>query len=153
MIFVTFGNVPIPFTRLASKIDELSSELTEEFIVQAGYTNYSFSRAVSTQFLSASEMSVYIDKASVVITHGGYGTISECLKKGKRIVAVPRLAGEHNHSQEELIRALEVQGFLIGVYNIAELEAAIDRAKSFSVKPVSRNSVSVIINDFIMHNI
>lgn len=149
MIFVVFGTVPIPFLRLARKIEELAAKIDEEFIVQYGHTQYPFKKAKAFSFLSYSEMQSYIDSASIIITHGGYGTISECLKKSKKVIAVPRLKGEHNHSQEELVKALEEKGYIIGVYNINDLEDKIKQAVNFTPMKIERSDVSKIINDFL----
>lgn len=149
MIFVVFGNGPIPFFRLARKIDEIAANLEEEAIIQSGHTKYDFKNLKSRKFFSSNEMSEMIDKASVIISHGGYGTISECLKKGKTVVAVPRFQGEANHSQEDLVKTLEVEGCIIGVYDINDLEKSIFRAREFKPKPLPKGNVSQVINEFI----
>jgi UDP-N-acetylglucosamine transferase subunit ALG13 len=149
MIFVSFGNVPIPFTRLALKIDEIAGVWQENFIVQHGYTEYHFLNAESVKFLSGSEMMQLIENASVVITHGGYGTISECVKKGKPVIAVPRVAGEHNHSQEELVKALEKDGYILATYNTNDLREKILEASYFVPRLGPKNNVAEVINSFI----
>ena len=150
MIFVVFGNVPIPFLRLAKKIDEIACNLSEEVIVQNGYTEYAFKNVISRDFFSSNEMSEMIDKASLIISHGGYGTISECIKKGKKIIAVPRLQGEHNNSQEELVRALDNEGYLVGVYDINELGEKIQFIYDFVPKTLKRGNASKVINEYIL---
>lgn len=149
MIFVIFGNVPIPFPRLAEKIAEISERSTERFIIQKGYTEHCFPNAQARDFFPSREMFRHINESSLIISHGGFGTISEALKAGKKIVAVPRLEGEHNHSQRELVEALEKEGYLLAVYDIADLERKIKAAREFSSKPFQPGNASLIINDFI----
>ena len=151
MIFVTFGNVPIPFKRLARKVDELAGVINEEFIVQHGYTNYPFKNVKAHQFFSSDEMLKLMNDATIIITHGGYGTISECLKKGKKVIAVPRIQGEHNHSQGELVRRLESKGCIVGVYNINDLGDKILYIRTFKPKPIKKGDDSKIINKFIQN--
>ncbi len=149
MILVVFGNVPIPFNRLAEKIDEIAEKSNKEFIVQYGYTRYPFTNVKAFKFVSSTEMSEFINNASIIITHGGYGTISECLKQSKSVIAVPRKKGEHNHPQEELVRPLENEGYIIGVYDINDLENKILHARTFVPKPFIKGNASNVINGFI----
>lgn len=149
MIFVTLGNVPIPFTRLAGKVDEIAGRMNEEIIIQYGYTDYPFKNVKTHKFLTTNEMERHINDASFVISHGGYGTISECLKKNKKVIAVPRVQGEHNHSQEELVKALEEEGYIIGVYDINDLEDKMKNIHTFIPQPFQRGNAGIVINEFI----
>jgi UDP-N-acetylglucosamine transferase subunit ALG13 len=149
MIFVIFGNVPIPFPRLAEKISEISDRSSERFIIQKGCTEFPFPNAQARDFFPSREMARHISEASLIISHGGFGTISEALRAGKKVVAVPRLEGEHNHSQRELVEALEKEGYLLAVYNIADLEKQIKAAREFLPKPCQQGNAARIINDFI----
>jgi len=152
MVLVIFGNVPIPFPRLAEKIAEISGRSAERFVIQKGCTEHPFPKAQASDFLSANELARLMGEAEVVVTHGGYGTISEAMKMGKKIVAVPRLEGEHNHSQRELVEALEREGCLLAVYEIADLEKKIGEARVFVPKPLPPGNATRIINDFIRAN-
>jgi UDP-N-acetylglucosamine transferase subunit ALG13 len=149
MIFVAFGNVPLPFLRLAKMIAEIAAEAKEDFFVQAGHTDLSFSRVSWEKFLAHSSMLAYLKKAEVVISHGGYGTLSEAVKMRKKVVAVPRLAGEHNHSQLELVEALEKEGYLLGVYNIADLKKKIAEARTFIPREFKPGQAGELITKFI----
>lgn len=151
MIFVVFGNVPLPFTRLARVIDEIAPELGEEVFVQSGYTSYTFRNVASVSFLDANDMKQKIKQASIVITHGGWGTISECLEMNKRIVAVPRQIGiEHHHSQYDIVQALEAMGCLQGVYDEEKLLEAIQQARHFKHISIKRGEAGESINSFLL---
>lgn len=149
MIFVTLGNVPHPFIRLAEKVDEIAGKEQEEFLVQYGHTPFTFKHARSVKFLDYSEMQRIMAQATVVVSHGGCGTLFEALKMGKKIVAVPRQEREHNHSQRELVEALEHEGCLLAVYDIAELEFKIKVAGEFIPKRMLSGNAAKLINDFI----
>ena len=150
MIFVTFGNVPLPFTRLAAEVERVACILEEEVFVQQGHTHFSFSRARAVPFVDSETMQRSLAEASIVVTHGGWGTLVEALKMGKKIVAVPRRLGtEHNHSQEELVHALEECGYLLGVYKIERLLPAIEAARIRLFQNLVRGDAGDIINTYL----
>lgn len=150
MIFATFGNVPLSFERLARAIDELAAGTEEVVVAQNGHTRFPFAHARAVAFLSADEMMAHLTEARLVVTHGGYGTIRECLDLGKVVVAVPRRAGiEHHHDQAELVRALEEGGHLLAVYDAAELAGTVARAASFQPQPLPRGQVAAIVAEFL----
>ena len=72
-----------------------------------------------------------IKEAEIIVTQGGFGSIADCLRVGKKVVAVPRKPEfkESPDRQEELVRELEKLGRLVGVYDIDELPEAIKKAK------------------------
>jgi UDP-N-acetylglucosamine transferase subunit ALG13 len=149
MIFVIFGNVPIPFQRLAEKINEISGRSTNRFIIQKGYTEHPFPNAQARGFFPSRKMARHISEADLIVSHGGFGSISEALKAGKKVVAVPRLEGEHNHSQRELVEALEKEGYLLAVYDIADLDEQIKAAGDFTPKAFKVGNAFQLINEFI----
>jgi len=151
MIFASFGNPPYDFSRLAAALDEIAASLDEEILVQYGHTKFPFKHVTARDFLSGDEMMRHISEASVVVAQGGWGTISECLKMGKRVVAVPRIKGvEHSHSQAEVVRALEAEGCLLAVYDVKELGEAVFKARTFEFEPLRRGDASKVINRFIV---
>ena len=150
MIFGVFGTAPIPFVRLASALDRAASELREPVVVQHGHTDFLFRCAQAHAFLGQVEMAAHIRDASVVVTHGGWGTISECLRAHKPVVAVPRLAGsEHNHDQDELVAVLERMNAVIAVRDCACLEDAIRRARTHVFSWPQRGEAHTTINNFL----
>jgi UDP-N-acetylglucosamine transferase subunit ALG13 len=149
MIFVVFGYAPFAFNRLANEIDAIAENSPQDFLVQCGHTDYPFRHARAVKYFNHSEMRQYMERAELVISHGGCGTLSEALKTGKKVIAVPRLEGEHNHSQRELVAALEKEGYLLGVYDIAELENQIKAAGNFIPQPVKMGNAGLLINEFI----
>ena len=152
-IFVTVGNHPIPFTRLFNKIEELSCTTAHEFFVQTGRTDFVFTRAVSTPFLDTVAMQDRLQSSDLVITHGGWGTIEECLEQNLKVIAVPKIIGiEHGHSQEELVAALEKLGLLLVAYDINTLEQLIEKSLTFKPQRFIKGSSAEIIKKFIDEN-
>lgn len=103
MIFVTVGSQKFQFNRLLKAIDELVADriITDSIFAQTGYSDYEPKNYEFRQFLDREEFTELTDKSSIVITHGGTGAIIGAVKKGKKVIAVPRRAeyGEHvdNH--------------------------------------------------------
>ena len=153
MIFVTLGSQDKPFNRLLKKIDELieCGLIKEEVIVQAGPTDYQSSKMKIIDFLPIDEFNNYISKSEFVIAHAGVGSILDCLKKNKKVIAVARLAkyGEiANDHQLEIIDEFTKLGFIIGCKDVDDLEKCLKDIKSFNPKKfVSNNQKFVDLID------
>ncbi|MBN1274316.1 MAG: hypothetical protein JXB26_18805 [Candidatus Aminicenantes bacterium] len=92
MIFVTVGTDHHPFDRLIKKVDELFGDrrLAGPVFMQTGAARYRPRFCKNMPFLGFDEMMDYINRASIVITHGGPGSIMPVLYAGKIPVVVPR---------------------------------------------------------------
>lgn len=152
MIFSSFGNVPakLSFTRMAKAVDEFAKNSDEEVLVQIGNTVYDFKYANTVKFLTHDSMLDVMSHASILILSGGWGTISEASQLGKRIVAMPRRADEHNHPQEEVVRKLEEMGVVVACYDEKELPTMVEKARTYDFKPILRGSAAKVINDFLV---
>lgn len=150
MIFASFGNSPRPFIRLARAIDQLATELDENVIVQTGHTDYAYTHAVATKFLTREEIKEKLRECDVAILQGGWGTIAEASELGCRIVCVPRIKGEeHYHDQSQLVQAMERKGVLIGCYDIARLPVLVQSAKVKVFNQIETGDASRVINSYI----
>jgi len=128
-----------PFDRLVKAADEYAATADEEVVIQQGCSAYPCVHARSFSLCAKHEMKALQAEASVVVTQGGWGVMSECIEMGKSVVAVPRIEGsEHIHDQEQAVRKLEELGCVIGVYDIRGLSSAIAKAKGFVPKPLER---------------
>ena len=103
------------------------------------------------------EIEEYQKQASLIITHGGAGSIITSLKYGKKVVAVPRKHQyeEHvNDHQQEIVEVFTKKGYIIGIKNVEDLEEAIKKAKTFDpiqYKPNNQKMLQIIEN-FIDNN-
>ena len=99
MIFITLGSQKFQFDRLLKAVDDLVERgvITEDVFAQSGYSTYVPRHYPTKAFLNREEFTQMQDRADIVITHGGTGAIIGAVKKGKKVIAVPRLAkyGEH----------------------------------------------------------
>ncbi len=143
MIFATVGTHYQGFERLIKKMDEIAGRISDEIIMQIGFTQYEPKNAKWFRFLEKEEdiLELY-KKADIIVAHAGAGTLLTALSFGKPLVVVPRLKkfGEHVDDQQlELAEALESMGKAISVYDVEELENAIKRAMSMKYRPIKRN--------------
>lgn len=112
MIFITLGSQKFQFNRLLKAVDE--SLEGEEIFAQIGYSDYKPRNYKYKEFLDRDEFEDMMSKADIVITHGGTGAIIEAVKKGTKVIAVPRLKKYGEHVDDHQIQ-------LIGQFKNLEL--------------------------------
>jgi UDP-N-acetylglucosamine transferase subunit ALG13 len=129
MVLVTVGTQKQEFDRLFDIIRNSKELKKENLVIQRGYTKCNNSKRIKAfDFISLEKMEEYISEADLIISHGGVGTIFSAIKKGKKVIAIPRLAkyGEHiNDHQIEICEALEKEGYILyykdGIDNLDDL--------------------------------
>ena len=153
MILVLLGTQNNGFHRLLEKIDELIEKqiINERVIVQAGYTRYESNNMRVFDLIPQEELDRYQEKADLIITHGGVGSIISSIKKGKKVIAVPRL---HKYHQKQILELFSKKGYIVGIEDISELENAIIQIQDFIPVKYENNGkgnikMLKIIEDFI----
>lgn len=139
MILVTLGTQDKNFVRLLEKIDQLINNglIKDKVIVQAGFTKYNSENMEIFDLIPQDEFNDLMDRADIIITHGGVGNIISALEKNKKVIAVPRLAkyGEHiNDHQTQIIAKFNALGYIIGLQDVDELDDAVKQIKKFKPK-------------------
>ena len=101
MIFVTIGT-QTPFDSLIKIIDNIALEINEPIIAQVYNSQYKAQNIQTIDFLSPKEFNDLFEKARLIISHAGMGTIITALLKCKPIIIYPRLAslGEHRNDHQ-----------------------------------------------------
>ena len=81
------------FKRLLKELDKLKENkvIKDKIIVQAGYTKYKSDNMEIFDFIDKDKLEEYQSEADLIITHGGVGSIVSSIKKGKKVIAIPRL--------------------------------------------------------------
>lgn len=135
MIFIILGSQKFQFNRLLKAVDDLIEKkiLTDEIFAQSGYSDYEPQNYKFKKFLDREEFAEWEARADVIITHGGTGSIIGAVKKGKKVIAVPRLAkyGEHvDDHQLQLIDQFKNQNLICGLTDCSELEEALQFVNS-----------------------
>ena len=134
MILVLLGTQNNSFHRLLEELDKLVEKkiIDEKIIVQAGYTKYESKNMKIFGLIPQEELEKYQEKADLIITHGGVGSIISSIKKGKKVIAVPRLHKYHEHVNDHQLQIVEnfsSKGYIIGIKEIEKLEEAILKAQ------------------------
>ena len=108
-IFVTLGSQKFQFNRLLKAIDELYEKkiITLDVFAQIGYSDYLPKNYRYKKFLDRDEFNNEMENADIVITHGGTGAIIGAVKKGKKVIAVPRLAKYGEHVDDHQLQLIE----------------------------------------------
>lgn len=149
MILITLGSQKFHFNRLLKEIDNLIIKgiINERVFAQIGYSDYIPQNYEYEQFLDREKFSDLMNKSDIVITHGGTGAIISAIKRGKKVIALPRLAkyGEHvdNH-QTEIVNQFKKMELIIGIMEVDELEEALQRIKTTTLKRYKSNTENIL---------
>lgn len=161
MILVLLGTQNNSFHRLLEEIERNieNGNITEEVVVQAGYTKFEPSTKKQKieifNTVPKEDLDKLIEKANIVISHGGVGSMITANQKGKKVIAVPRYKMYHEHVNDHQLKTIEMFGkrnYVIATKNVQDLEQALKDIKDFI--PVvyekdERSKVIQIIEDFI----
>ena len=142
MILVTLGTQSQKFYRLLDAVEKLNTK--EKIIVQAGGSaDYKSEKMEIFDFISYDKMQEYIDKADLIITHCGTGSIVMPLQKSKKIIACARLEkyGEHvNDHQKEIVDVFAEEGHILKFDDGDDLQKIYDKSKTFKLKKYVSNT-------------
>lgn len=159
MILVLLGTQNNSFVRLLEAIESNLKKniIKDEVIVQAGFTKFSSDKMKIFDFMSKEKLSKLEDEADLIITHAGVGSIVSALKKGKKVIVVPRLKkfSEHvNNHQIQIARRFEQDGYVKYVMNMKNLGKTIKSMEKFEPKKYQNEQSNVIsiIEEYIDNN-
>ena len=159
MILVTLGTQDKSFKRLLCAIQDAIDKkiIHDKVVVQAGCTKFESKDMEIFDLIPYDKFDYYINKCDLLITHGGVGSIITGLKKGKIVIACPRLKEfkEHtNNHQLEIIDILSKQNYIIALNDPKDIKEALEKAKRFKPKRFKSNTNNIIkiVKDFIDNN-
>lgn len=127
MIFVTVGTHEQPFNRLVEYIDIMKRDgmIDEEVVIQTGYSTYEPQYCTWKKLYPYQQMVKFVDKARIVITHGGPSSFIMPLQVGKTPIVVPRQKKYDEHVNDHQVEfAQEVarrMGTIISVVDVDKL--------------------------------
>jgi UDP-N-acetylglucosamine transferase subunit ALG13 len=158
-IFITLGSQKFQFNRLLKAVDELCEKGTvdaEDVFAQIGYSDYLPKNYNYKKFLDRDEFSTEMSKAEIVITHGGTGAIIGAVKKGKKVIAVPRRVkyGEHvDDHQLQLIKQFNELELICTCSDCTKLDEAIKEVCVKTYKSYQSNTFKILdsIDQYIQH--
>ena len=145
MILVTLGTQIESFKRLLEYIE--NSKIDEQIIVQAGYNKFASKKMKLFDFIPYEKMTKLIKDASLIITHGGTGSIIMPLKMGKKVIAVPRLSKYLEHvddHQTQIVDIFEEEGYILALNDGDNLDEVYEKSKKFKPKKYISNTENFI---------
>lgn len=149
MIFITLGSQKFQFNRLIKAIDLQISEckIKDNVFAQIGASDYKPENFKYKDFLDRDEFADWIDKADIVITHGGTGAIIGAVKKCKKVIAVPRLAkyGEHvDDHQLQLVGQFRSLNLICECQDCNDIWKAVETVKKTEYGRYKSNTDTII---------
>lgn len=149
MIFITLGSQKFQFNRLLKEIDRLVNEqkITEKIYAQIGYSDYLPQFFLYDKFFDREEYERVMQQSEIVITHAGTGAIIGAVTKGKKVIAVPRLAryGEHvDDHQLEILKQFDEMNIICPCYDCEDLEQILSKISTLQLVPYESNNERMI---------
>ena len=98
-------------------------------------------------FVDYEKMEELVNRADLIITHGGTGSILGPLKKGKKVIACARLKryGEHvDDHQMQLIEAFSDAGYIISIGEKDNIDEVISKLKNKKMLKFKSNNKKFI---------
>lgn len=157
MIFVTLGTQDKSFKRLLDIIEQniRNGIIKEKVVVQSGYTKYSSTNMQIFDYVSPDTFEKYIDKCSILITHGGVGSIMNGLKKNKLVIACPRLKKYNEHTndhQMDIVKKFENEKYILALYEDIELKDLLKSKNNLQKYKSNKDNFIKIIKEYIDNN-
>lgn len=161
MILVLLGTQNNSFNRLLKEIEKNieNGNIKEEVIIQAGYTKFELKtkkqpiKIFST--IPREELDNLIEKANIVISHGGVGSMITSNQKGKKVIAIPRYKKYHEHVNDHQVDTIDVfakRGYVMPLKDVEKLGEALNEIKNFNpiiYKKDENSNIIEIIEKFI----
>lgn len=149
MIFVTLGTNDESFERLLKALDKEIEKGTikEKVIVQAGCTKYESPNMEILDLVPQEKFEQLVSECSLLITHGGVGSILTGINKGKKVIAVPRLAKYKEHGNDHQLQIVEnfsERKYILAVKDLNRLGKTIEKAKNFKPQKFVSNTNNII---------
>jgi UDP-N-acetylglucosamine transferase subunit ALG13 len=134
LLFATVG-ATLPFDRLVTSVSELKAagEIPEQVIIQTGVGGARPADLEVVETMPFDRVQALLQEASIVVCHGGTGSLITALRQGCQVIAMPRLSelGEHyDDHQSEITEAFVQRGLIQVARNPEELRAALQAART-----------------------
>lgn len=133
MIFVTVGTTP--FDELIEYIDNL--EIEDEIILQIS-NEAKYIPKKKNSFKFTKNINDYYEKADIIISHAGAGSIYNLLEKNKKIIIIPNLSRVDTH-QLDITQYMQKENYAITCQNINQLDKIIKNIDSYKLKKYEKD--------------
>ena len=146
MILVTTGT--IGSNEIIKKVDEIAPRLKDRVFATIGRGTYVPKNCKWVRYTP--KIGVYFKQAKLIITHGGAGTLSDCLLLNKRIIAIPQ---KHTDDQTDIVNKLNGEKFIIKCENLENLEDYIKDKRTLKKYSKPECKIPDKIEDFLINEI
>jgi beta-1,4-N-acetylglucosaminyltransferase len=154
LIVCLTGTSPYSFDRMIKVVDEIA--INHKVFIQIGNSKYIPVNCEFIDFEGKNRLQSRIKDADLIISQGGYGSMMDAIQLQKKVIAVPReekyreLIGD----QRELVKYFESKHYVVGCYDISEIEVLIEKCldNQFEFKKYSSESeikVKDVIEEYI----
>jgi len=130
MILVTVGTTP--FESLIRAMDAIAPLVGESVLCQIADGKYIPVSCEYFRFKPSLEEDY--KNSSLVVCHGGAGTLFGLLRLHKKIISVPNLERRDKH-QTDLTDTLTARGLILSCYNLGDLLERIEYLRSTDLAP------------------
>lgn len=149
MIFIVLGSQKFPFDRLLQSVDRLVAEgtLTGDIFAQRGASSYVPQKFPSEAFMDTERFNQVMDRADIIITHGGTGAIIKAVKLGKKVIVVPRRAQYGEHVDDHQLQILDMFAGLdlvLPCMDPNELAEAVDKVQDMTFRSYESNTQAIV---------
>ncbi|MFH1681828.1 MAG: glycosyltransferase [Candidatus Eisenbacteria bacterium] len=146
IILVTVGSTD--FDPLVRAADEAAPRLDLPMEIQIGIGRYEPKNA--KWFRMAPSLEPYYERAEVVVSHGGAGTILEVLRRGMRLVGADNPDRPDQH-QRDMIGHMASERRLVWCRDLSRLCEAIEEARALRPEPLVTQEpfAHVVVREFL----
>jgi UDP-N-acetylglucosamine transferase subunit ALG13 len=150
--FISLGNSHQPFTRFLAEIEQVIEQLPKPVLVQRGHTNFVCTNAEVVSFMDMRAFNEAINTHSLIILHGGAGSIIQALahKKIPVVMARKKFFGEHiDDHQIEFVARLSSLGLIVDVENKNSLLEACASSIEAQTNLIKHDSSAILAKSLI----
>jgi UDP-N-acetylglucosamine transferase subunit ALG13 len=125
----------LPFDRLVSSVAEAHADgaISERVTIQTGVGGLAPAGLETHETLPFDKVQEILERCSIVVCHGGTGSLITALRQGCQVIAMPRLSqlGEHyDDHQSEITSAFAARDLVQVANSTEELETALAKART-----------------------
>jgi UDP-N-acetylglucosamine--N-acetylmuramyl-(pentapeptide) pyrophosphoryl-undecaprenol N-acetylglucosamine transferase len=129
LLFATVG-ATLPFDRLVEMVAQMKREgaIQERVLIQTGIGGVAPEGLEVVESLDFDEVQAILRDASIVVCHGGTGSLITAMRQGCHVIAVPRLAAREEHyddHQSEIVEAFVERKLVLEANTPEELRTAL----------------------------
>ena len=148
LLFATVG-ATLPFNRLVAAVAQLKAEgvISERVLFQTGIGGLTPDGLEVHETLPFDQVQTLLKTASIVVCHGGTGSIITALREGCHVIAMPRLSELSEHyddHQSEITEAFEKRGLISVAKTVDDLREAVVRCRQAPRVLATTNPVALI---------